>query len=123
MNNFNWKPFAVVAALIAVLFVIGIGLMAFSPLIVGGGPGMMGWGMGGMGFFWIFLLFGLVMMFFFISLVTSRGGPMGWMFGNWPRDAQSGPPFSAGQSVCPSCGSPVQQDWNVCPHCGTSLKK
>jgi zinc-ribbon domain len=101
--------------------------MAFSAGNPGAGwPGMW-WGMGGMGFFWIFPLFGLVMMltmmFFFIGMFTGRGGPMDWMFGNRPRDNQSRPPFNVGDSVCPSCGSTIQPDWNVCPHCGTNLKK
>jgi hypothetical protein len=95
MNDFNWKPCAAVAAHIALMLAIGVGLIAFSQPVVGGEPGMMLWGMGGMGFFWIFPVLGLVMMlsimFIFISIATTRAGPMGWMFGNLPRDAKSRP--------------------------------
>mgnify|MGYP001571049722 CR=1 FL=1 len=115
MENFNWKPFATVATLFTLLFVIGLGVMTFSRPVIGDWPGVW-WGMGGMGFFWILPLFGLVMMltmmFVFVNMMISRGGPTGWIFVNWPRNF-----------TCPSCGSPVQQDWKVCPHCGASLKQ
>ena len=127
MNNSNWRPFAAIAILIVVLFVIGFTLMAFFAGGSGAGwPGMW-WMMGGMGFFWIFPVIGIVMMltmmFHFISIFTGRGGPMDWMFGNRWRDNQPRPPSNVGDLVCPSCGSAIQPDWNVCQYCGTNLKK
>lgn len=55
MNNSNWKPFAAIAIVVGVLFVLVLGVGLLGPLAYGGygsgmGPGMMGpWMMGGYG--------------------------------------------------------------------------
>lgn len=127
--NFNWKPFAVLAAVIIVLFLIGIAFLSiFGAGRYSGGPWMMGPWMMGMGFFWIFPIIGILIMltfmFIFFNMMAGwKGGPMDWMRQNGPRDNPNQSPIDALVHVCPSCGSAVQTDWNVCPHCGTDLKK
>lgn len=105
MNNLNWRPFAVLAVLITALFAIAFTVMMFFVANPATGWSSMWWGMGGMGFFWIFPLFGfammLLMMLFFVSIFAGRGSPMDWMFGNWSRDTQTRPPFSAGGHESP----------------------
>lgn len=118
----NQRPLMILLAVVALLIVAGFGAVAalalsasrpFSP------------GVGGMGFFWVFPVFGFVimltMMFFFFSLITRQRGPMDWMRDNWSGHTQYQPHRDQAGLHCPSCGSATRQDWIVCPHCGTSL--
>ncbi len=126
-NQLNWKPFAVLAGIVGLLFIILMFVMSFAMLgalnrgIAGPGFGMpwFGWGMG---FFWIFPVIGflimLTFMFLMMRMMFRAGGPMGWMTGSM-SDALHG----AKQAACRTCGRAVQTDWQVCPHCGTSLTR
>ncbi len=128
MDEINWKPlaiFMIVIGAIAFLIFLGFSLMASW----GNSGGVWGPGMWGMGFFWIFPVFGFVimltMMIFFFTVVFRHGGPMNWMRQSDPQhnhNVYTQPHSDKATKFCPSCGEPVESDWLVCPKCLTALK-
>ena len=128
-NQINWKPFVRFATMFAAILIAGFGLMfLWSSGNSGGSWGAGRWfpGAWGMGFFWIFPVFGLammlVMMFFFFNLVSTRRSPMDWFLSDRPQTAHPTTAQHEIDSQCPTCDSIVQPDWKVCPCCGASLK-
>lgn len=122
-NQLNWKPFAALAVIVGLLFIVMVFGMSFATLGTFdrgyAGPGfVMPWFGWGMGFFWIFPVFGFVMMlvfmFLMMNMVFRTGGPMAEMFGS-DTPVKKGP-------ACPSCGRAVEPDWLRCPYCGENLK-
>ncbi len=137
MNRIDWRQVGVFAAILLVIFLVGI---TASPLLFGAyrgwgtrGPGMIGRGWsqgwypfgGGMerypgGFFggtfgWLFMLaatlfpVGLLVLLILgiVGLVRILRRP--------PSEAAPSP------QSCLNCGRSVDADWRHCPHCGEEL--
>ena len=117
MNPLNWRALLTIGAL--VVLVVIIVNVAFSAIWTHGapsgaygngsyGPGtLMGPSMwGGMGFFWIFPVIGLVFMLLFFGVIGRA------FFGN---TAQTRP---TGSEACRNCGQAMEAAWIACPHCG-----
>jgi len=121
MNQINWAQVAVFAAVVLVVFILGITVL---PFLFGGwgmmGPGMMGGGwyrgygvpLGGI-FGWLFMLLAMalplgLLILGLVWLVRGMGGQ-----GAISRPAPTRP--------CPNCGQRVQPDWQLCPYCGQNL--
>jgi len=139
MNRINWTQVGVFAAIVLVIFVIGVALL---PLVFGWyggswamGPGMMGgqtqggWCpfCGGTGrssggflggvFGWVFMLMAIV---FPVGLLVLLILGIVWMARVVSRStAQSASP---GQT-CPHCGKAVEVDWRACPFCQEDLER
>jgi hypothetical protein len=131
MNRINWMQVAVFAAVVVLVFAVGMGVL--SSLWGGGyggygmmGPGMMGGNrgygpsgmMGGYGgglFGWLFMLPMCLFPLGFLALLV-----IGIV---WLVRTVSGPQSAAPVSkVCPECHSAVQAGWKACPHCGATLE-
>ncbi len=121
MNQINWTQVVVFAAVVLVVFVLGI---AFLPFLFGGwgmmGPGMMGgWALRYGVLSWLLMLtamalpLGLLILLILGTVWLARGvsGP-----GAVP------PPAPPSVQTCPNCGQAVQLDWRLCPYCGESLQ-
>ncbi|TKJ28808.1 MAG: hypothetical protein CEE40_10395 [Chloroflexi bacterium B3_Chlor] len=138
MNKINWTQIGVFAAIVLVIFLVGITVL---PFLFGGygawgmmGPGMMGgesssgWCpfCGGTGrspggfyggiFGWLFIL--PAMLFPLGLLVLLILGIV------WLARAASRPPSGApaAPGECPECGKPIAGDWRHCPECGHDLE-
>ena len=76
-------------------------------------------------YFWMFPIFGFVMMVVFIGFMFTmfgrRGGSGSWMGGGWPQSPLSRRGYDEPALRCPSCEESVQRDWKLCPNCGASL--
>lgn len=137
MNRIDWRQVGVFAAILLVIFLVGITAL---PLLFGahrgwgiGGPGMIGRGWprgwypfgGGMeryprGFFggtfaWLFTL--AATLFPLGLLVLLILGIVGLVRVVRRRPSEAAPlPQS-----CLNCGRPVAADWRHCPYCGEEL--
>ena len=137
MNRINWTRVGVFAAIVVVIFVIGVTLL---PLVFGWyggswamGPGMMGgqtqggwcpfcggtgtnsgWGSGGV-FGWFFMLMAIL---FPMGLLVLLILGVVWLVRGSSRPRGSAPEPPRG---CPECGKPVAGDWHHCPECGHGL--
>ena len=133
MNRINWTQLGAFAAIVLVIFLVGITAVPF----LFGGYG--GWGMMGRessggwcpfcggtgrysgGFFggvfgWVFTL--VAMLFPFGLLVLVILGVV-WLVRAVSRPASGTAPSP---QACPNCGKPVAADWRLCPHCGEELR-
>jgi hypothetical protein len=134
MNTINWTQIGVFAAIVLVVFLIGITLL---PFLFGGwgmmGPAMMGSGSseglcpfcGGTGrstggffggiFGWVSILTGMLLPLGLLVLVI-----LGIV---WLVRAGSQPPSGTPPAprACRKCGKPVAVDWRVCPFCEEDL--
>ena len=122
-NQLNWKPFAALAAIVGLLFIVLMFVMSFATFGAFNrgyaAPGfVMPWFGWGMGFFWIFSVLGffvmLTFMFLMMSTMFRAGGSMAWMSGG-TTPTKKGP-------ACPTCGRVVEAEWLRCPYCGEDLK-
>jgi hypothetical protein len=134
MNRINWTQIGVFAAIVLVVFVVGITLLPF--LFAGWGmmgPGMMGSGAsegwcpfcGGTGrstggffggtFGWPFML---VTMLFPLGLLVLVILGIVWLVRAVTQPPSRTPPAP---QTCRKCGKPVEVGWRVCPFCEEDL--
>ena len=139
MNRINWPQVGVFAAIVLVIFVIGVTILPFVFGWYGGssamGPGMMGgqtqggwcpfcggtgtssgWGSGGV-FAWVFVLMAILLPVGLLVLLI-----LGIV---WVARAVSRPTNqseSPGQT-CPKCGKAVEVDWRACPFCAEDFEQ
>ena len=135
MNRINWTQIAVFAAIVVVIFIVGIMVL---PFLFGGwgmGPGMMGGGsqegwcpfcggtgrspggfFGGM-FGWFVMLMAILFPLGFLVLVILG---IVWLVRTVHR-----PPgeIARAPKPCPHCAKPVDVDWRACPFCEEDLMK
>jgi hypothetical protein len=139
MNRINWTQVGVFAAIVVVIFVIGVTLL---PLVFGWyggssamGPGMMGgqtqggWcpfcggtGRGSGGFFggmfgWAFMLMAVL---FPVGLLVLLILGVVWVARAVSRPTNQS--ASPGQT-CPHCGKAVEVDWRACPFCAEDFER
>ncbi len=129
MSRINWTQVLVFAAVVLVVFILGITLLSFAF----GGWGMMGRGgmmggwcpwCGGTGRFSggltgglfgpLFMLPGLLIPIGLLGLLILGGV---WLVRSVGETAT--PP--APTQTCPACGRATQPDWQNCPYCGEEL--
>ena len=139
MSRINWTHIVAFAAIVLVIFIIGIMLL---PLVFGWsgvswsmGPGMMGgqtqggwcpfcggtgtssgWGFGGV-FGWFFMLMAIL---FPVGLLVLLILGIAWVVRAVSRPTNQTP--SSGQT-CPKCGKAVEVDWRACPFCQEDLER
>lgn len=141
MNRINWAQVGVFAAIVLLIFMVGVTLLPFLFGAYGGwgmtGPGMMGgerWGgwwpfSGGTGRFpggfyggifgWVFML-PLILMQAPLYLLVLMGLGIFLAVRGVSRASRGAKTSSL---KCPQCGKAVEVDWRVCPFCEEDLQK
>lgn len=122
MNRISWTAILVFAAVVLLVFLVGVSLMGgwnnggWGMMGPGGmGPGMMGgWAFGPLG--WIVMIFMLLIPIGFFVLI---GLGIAWLV----RALGAGSSPAPAMRSCPNCNRSVQADWRNCPHCGTDLNQ
>ena len=138
MSRINWTQIGVFAAIVLVIFLLGITVL---PFLFGGfgwgmmGPGMMGgdWSLGWCpfcggtgrspggfygGFFgWLFIL---PAMLFPLGLLVLLILGIVWLVRAVGRPSSAVAPSTP---ECPKCGKAVEVDWRVCPFCEEDLQQ
>lgn len=135
MNRVNWTQIGVFAAIVLVIFLVGITVLLF--LFGGYGRGMMGGGWsegwcpfcGGTGrsaggffggiFGWVFML--MAILFPLGSLVLLALGVV-WLVRTVTPSTSEVPRESPSTLACPRCGKAVDVDWRACPFCEEKLQ-
>ncbi len=135
MNRINWTQIGVFAAIVLVVFLVGITLLSF----LFGGWGMMGRGMMGRGwtegwcpfcggtgrypggffggiFGWTFMLMATLFPLGLLALLVLG---IVWLVRTASRPASQAEPRSV--QTCRKCGKAVKVDWRVCPFCEEDL--
>ena len=126
MNRINWAQIGVFAAIVLVIFLVGMTVLPF--LFGGYGCGMMGPGMGGRGwsergffgstFGWGFML---IAMMFPLGLLLLLILGIVWLVRSFGRPTSEATPPSV--RTCPHCGKAVEVDWRACPFCEEKLQE
>ena len=127
MKRINWTQVAVFAAVVVLVFAVGIvvlgtlwggGYGMMGPGMMGGyrgfGPGGMMGGYGGGLFGWLFLLPMCLVPLAFLTLLAVG---IVWLV----RAVSGTQPAASVTKVCSECHSAVQAEWKACPHCGATL--
>ena len=114
MKRINWTQVGVFAAVVLLVFLVGVSLLGN----VGGyggmmGPGMMsGWGIAPFG--WLGMIFMWLVPLSFVALLVAG---IVWLLRAGNDTSRT--PSETGS--CPDCGRPTQTDWQYCPYCKQKL--